>query len=234
VELVQKRKGKEPTTLNVRASFVVTVNGALNWPKLPGVPDMLDFEGDVFHSSRWNYELTGGSPADSSLSKLKGKRVAIIGTGCTAVQIIPHLAKWAEHVYVVQRTPASVDNREQCKTDPGWFCYEVATPKGWQRERLRNLHQHLTTETQPKVNLIGDGWTHAVGMCAIAGNPHGPKTQDELPAYMKRLHALDDPRQERIRQLVQTIVKDPELAKKLQVSVHSNSHYHVSCCRIGR
>jgi cation diffusion facilitator CzcD-associated flavoprotein CzcO len=218
VELVQKRKGTESQTLNIRANFVATVNGALNWPKLPGVPGVLNFKGDVFHSSRWNYGLTGGSAADPSLEKLKGKRVAIVGTGCTAVQIIPHLAKWASHVYVVQRTPAAVDDRRQWETDPEWFRSEVApaTSKGWQRERLRNLHQHLTTEKQPEKNLIGDGWTHAVGMCAVAGNPHGPKTPDDLPEYMKKLHALDDPRQNRIRKRVEKVVKDPELAKRLQ------------------
>jgi cation diffusion facilitator CzcD-associated flavoprotein CzcO len=216
LELVQNRVGDQPQTLNVRAQFVATVNGVLNWPKLPGFPGILDFKGDIFHSSRWDYSLTGGSPADPSLTKLKGKTVAIIGTGPTAVQIVPHLARWAKHVYVVQRTPAAVDDRGQRETDPEWFKKEVATSKGWQRERLRNFHQHFTTEKQPKVNLVKDNWTSAVGMCAISGNAAGPKTMEELPEYIKKFHALDAPRQDRIRKRVANVVKDPVVAKQLQ------------------
>jgi cation diffusion facilitator CzcD-associated flavoprotein CzcO len=120
VKLVQARKGQPPQTLNVCSQFVATVNGVLNWPKLPNLPGILEYQGDVFHSSRWNYSITGGSSADPSLTQLKDKRVAIIGTGCSAVQIVPHLARFSKHVYVVQRTPASVDTRGQRKTDPEW------------------------------------------------------------------------------------------------------------------
>lgn len=216
VEIEQKRTGEQPQTLNIRSTFVATVNGALNWPKLPGIPGILDYKGDIFHSSRWNYALTGGSPEDATLSKLKGKRVAVVGTGCTAVQIIPEVAHWAEHVYVIQRTPAAVDHRVHWKTDPEWFRKEVATGPGWQRERLRNFHLHFTTEKQPEVDLVNDNWTSAVGMCAIAGNKAGPKTPDDLPAYMQKLHTLDLPRQERVRKRVEQEVKDPAVAKKLQ------------------
>jgi cation diffusion facilitator CzcD-associated flavoprotein CzcO len=216
VEIRQQRKDVESQTLTIRAQFVAAVNGALHWPKLPGIPGILDYKGEIFHSSRWNYALTGGSPADPSLTKLKGKTVAIIGTGSTAVQTIPHLAKWAKHLYVVQRTPASVDRRDQRETDTRWFRQEVATSPGWQRERLRNFHQHFTTGKQPDVNLVGDAWTSAVGMCAVAGNSAGPKSMEELPAYMEKLHALDLPRQERIRQRVEATVEDPVLAQKLQ------------------
>ncbi|KAF2250183.1 FAD/NAD(P)-binding domain-containing protein [Trematosphaeria pertusa] len=216
VELVQQRKGEQPQTLNIRAPFVATVNGALNWPKLPGIPGILDYQGDIFHSSRWNYALTGGSPADPSLTKLQGKRVAIIGTGATAVQIVPHLAHWAKHLYVVQRTPSAVGHRDQRETDSKWFRKDMATSAGWQRERMRNFHQHFTTEKQPAVNMVDDEWTSAVSMVAISGNAAGPKTMDELPAYIQKLHAIDLPRQERIRRRVEQEVKDPLVAKKLQ------------------
>ncbi|KAF2491168.1 FAD/NAD(P)-binding domain-containing protein [Lophium mytilinum] len=216
VELVQQRKGEQAETLRVRAPFVATVNGVLSWPKLPGVPGLLDYEGEVFHSSRWDYGITGGSPEDPSLTKLEGKRVAIVGTGATAVQIVPHLARWAKHLYVVQRTPAAVDQRDQRETDPEWFHKEVATSAGWQRERLKNFHQHFTTEKQPPINLVDDQWTSAVGMVAIAGNAAGPKTMEELPAYMQKLHTLDLPRQSRIRKRVEDVVSDPTTAKQLQ------------------
>jgi cation diffusion facilitator CzcD-associated flavoprotein CzcO len=111
VKLVQRRKGKPPQTLNIHSQFVATVNGVLNWPQLASVPRILDYKDEIFHSSRWNYSITGGSPADPSLAKLKDKRVAIIGTRATAVQAVPHLARWSKHLYVVQRTPAYVDQR---------------------------------------------------------------------------------------------------------------------------
>lgn len=71
----------------------------------------------MFRSARWAYDVTGGSPKDPSLTKLKDKHVVIVGTGATAVQILPQLAKWCRHLYVVQRTPASVDVRDQRETD---------------------------------------------------------------------------------------------------------------------
>jgi cation diffusion facilitator CzcD-associated flavoprotein CzcO len=216
VELVQTREGEQPQTLTVQAQFVVTTNGVLNWPKLPDIPGVVDYGGDIFHSSRWNYALTGGSPEDPSLTKLQGKRVAIIGTGVTAVQIVPHLARWAKQMYVVQRTPASVDHREQRETDPDWFRENVATSSGWQRERLRNFHQHFTTGKPPAVNLVDDEWTRAYGLVGLAGNAAGPKTMDDLPEYMEKLHAIDLPRQNRIRKRVEELIEDPAVAKKLQ------------------
>lgn len=216
VQLVQKRKAEDPQTINIRATFIATVNGVLNWPKLPDFPGILDYKDDIFHTSRWNYAVTGGSPTDPLLTKLEGKSVAIIGTGATAIQVVPEVARWAKHVYVVQRTPSAVDEREQRDTDPQWFHEEVATSMGWQRERLRNFHQQFTTEKQPDVDLVKDKWTIAVGMCAIAGNAAGPKTMEELPAYMEKLHGLDAPRQDRIRKRVEQVVEDPETAKKLQ------------------
>ena len=218
VQLTQSREGEPPQTLNIRSQFVATVNGVLNWPKLPGLPGILDYQGEMFHTSRWDYSITGGSPTDPSLEKLKDKRVAIIGTGATAVQAVPHLARWAKHLYIVQRTPAAVDVRDQKETNPEWFKKEVANSAGWQRERLRNFHQHFTTAAQPSVNLVNDGWTRAVTMAAIAGNPDpaAPKTAEDIPAYMKKLHAIDLPRQAAIRARAVEVVKDSAVAKKLQ------------------
>ncbi|KAF4633957.1 hypothetical protein G7Y89_g4155 [Cudoniella acicularis] len=216
VKLIQKRKGVLPQTLNIHARFMATVNGVLHWPKLPGLPGIPDFQGEIFHSARWDYSITGGSQDDPSLTKLKDKRVAIIGTGASAVQIVPHLARWAKHLYVVQRTPSAVDRRDQRETDPEWFQKEVATSTGWQRERLRNFHQHFTTEKQPAINLVDDQWTHAIGLAAIAGNSAGPKSMEELPAYIKLLNNIDLPRQNQIRARVDQVVTDPAIAKKLK------------------
>ena len=216
IEIKQQRSGEEPQTLNIRAPFVVTSNGVLNWSKVPAIPGVLDYRGDIFHSSRWNYDLTGGSPADPSLTKLREKRVAIIGTGATAIQIVPHLAQWAKHLYVVQRTPASLDDREQRETDSEWFHNSVASSKGWQRERLRNFHQHFTLEQPPAINLVDDGWTRGPGIVGLAGNPAGPKTMEEVPSYVKKLRDIDLPRQDRLHKRVEEEVQDPAVADKLK------------------
>lgn len=81
---------------------------------------------------------------------------------------------------------------------------------------MRNLHEHLTTGKKPDVNMVADGWTTAPTMCAISGNEEGPRTPDDLPDYMKKLFALDLPRQNRIRRRVEEVVHDPSVARKLQ------------------
>lgn len=215
-ELEQKRNGQQGQTIDIRAEFVVLSNGPLHWPKVPGIPGILDYKGDIFHSSRWNYARTGGSPSDPLLEKLKGKRVAIIGTGATAVQIVPQLAHWAGHLYVVQRTPASVDDRQQRETDQTWFRESVASTKGWQRERLKNFHQHFTAGQPPATNLCDDEWTRAPALVGLAGNTAGPKSMEEISEYMEELHAIDLPRQERLRKRVETVVHDAAVAEKLK------------------
>lgn len=216
VNLIQHRKGQPPETLQIRSKFVTIAAGVLNWPKLPSIPGILDYQGDVFHSARWAYDVTGGSPKDPLLSKLKDKRVAIIGTGATAVQIIPQLAQWSKHLYVVQRTPASVDVRDQQETDEEWFHNEVARSKGWQRERMRNFHQHFTLGEVPAVNLVNDGWTRAPGLVGLTGYTEGPKAPEEIPAYTAKLVEIDTPRQKRIHARVNREVKDPATAEKLK------------------
>src|SRR5262245_41701340 len=69
----------------MKARFVVMATGPLNRPKLPAVPGIEDFEGHTFHTSRWDYHYTGGDHS-GGLTKLADKRVAIIGTGATAIQ----------------------------------------------------------------------------------------------------------------------------------------------------
>jgi cation diffusion facilitator CzcD-associated flavoprotein CzcO len=196
VQLNQRRKGEPPQTFSIRSQFVAMVNGVLNWPKLPGLPRILDYQSEMFHTARWDYSVTGGSPTDASLEKLQDKRVAIIGRGATAVQIVPQVARWAKQLYVVQRTPSNVlrrDQRETHQTDPEWFTKEVANGPGWQRERNRNFHQHLTIAAQPSINLVDDEWTRAVGLTAVLGyaSSERPQTAQEIPAYMRKLRAID-------------------------------------------
>ena len=87
---------------DIRARFVVMAQGPYNRPKLPGIPGIKDFKGHTFHSARWDYDYTGGD-ADGGLDKLADKRVALVGTGATGVQVVPHLGRDAKHLY---RLPA--------------------------------------------------------------------------------------------------------------------------------
>ncbi|GAA2316405.1 NAD(P)/FAD-dependent oxidoreductase [Nonomuraea roseoviolacea subsp. roseoviolacea] len=73
---------------------VVSAVGQLNRPHLPDIPGMPDFAGTSFHSARWDHG-----------HDLTGRRVAVIGNGSSAAQLIPHVARAAERLEVFQRTP---------------------------------------------------------------------------------------------------------------------------------
>ena len=148
---IKTNKGDEIT-----ANFVVHSNGPLNRPKLPAIHGINDYKGHTFHTSRWDYAYTGGS-SHGDLSNLKDKKVAIIGTGATAVQCVPHLGASAEKLYVFQRTPSSIDVRNNQPTDPNWISTQ---PKGWHDERRKNF-ETLLTGGMVKEDLVSDGWTEA-------------------------------------------------------------------------
>ena len=95
----------------IRARFVIVASGVLNMPKLPAVKGIETFKGKIFHTSRWDYGYTGGTYGNPVLDKLADKRVAIFGTGATAIQAVPPLGKYAKQLYVIQRTPSTVDER---------------------------------------------------------------------------------------------------------------------------
>jgi cation diffusion facilitator CzcD-associated flavoprotein CzcO len=95
------------------ADFVVLACGRQALPKLPSIPGIDLFEGHAFHSSRWDYSYTGGDNS-GGLVGLTGKRVAVVGTGATAIQIVPAVAEWAKELYVFQRTPSTVGQRDNC------------------------------------------------------------------------------------------------------------------------
>ena len=142
----------------IRARFVSLASGPLNRPKLPGIPGIRDFKGHTFHTSRWDYDYTGGT-AEGGLDKLADKRIAVIGTGATAVQCVPHLAAGAEHLYVCQRTPSSIDVRDNRPTDPEWA---AELKPGWQRERMDNFNALVSGQPQ-ETDLVDDGWTSLIG-----------------------------------------------------------------------
>ncbi len=139
---------------DMKARFVIMALGTASRAKLPGIPGIEDFEGHSFHTSRWDYDYTGGDTT-GGLTKLADKRVAIIGTGATAIQCVPYVGRHAEHLYVFQRTPSSVDLRGNKPTDQAWA--KTLQP-GWQRARRHNFADIV--EGRPFTeDLVNDGWT---------------------------------------------------------------------------
>src|SRR6201996_5604234 len=138
------------------AQFVVLGTGPLSVPKLPGIGGITSFRGHSFHTSRWDWAYTGGSFYGAPMTGLADKRVGLIGTGATAVQVVPHLARDARELYVFQRTPSSVDTRGNHPIDPAWFA-GIATP-GWQQRWLENFTANQAGGAADE-DLVQDGWT---------------------------------------------------------------------------
>jgi len=183
----------------MRARFVVLANGILTTPKLARIEGMETFKGKSFHTSRWDYTVD-----------LEGKRVGIIGTGATAVQVIPEIAKVVKHLTVFQRTPSTIDVRDQRATTP----QEIETwskEPGWARAR------------RDRLAMISSGRT------ALQGNDDflSGKVSDfkERKQYERALtpqemiaKQLDTNFRimEQIRARVDAIVKDPKTAAALK------------------
>ena len=198
----------------ITSKYIVIAGGVLNHAKLPGIEGITNFKGKMFHTSRWDYGYTGGTPR-GGMDKLKDKRVAVIGTGATAVQVIPRLAEAAKEVYVFQRTPAFVGVRNQGPTDEAWF-KEMSKKKGWQSERIRNFTAAVSG-LKPDSNMVDDEWTHVMweDTTALAATP-----EEQLA-----LEQLDLDIMNAARKRVADTVKDPETAQKLM------PYYGVRCKR---
>lgn len=194
------------------AQYVGMGTGPLHVPKLPGIPGMEDFKGHTFHTSRWDYEYTGGDPSGAPLEKLADKRVAIIGTGATAVQCIPHLAKTSQKLYVCQRTPSSVDVRANHEIDSEWF-KEIATP-GWQKRWLENFTANQTGQPADE-DLVKDGWTDIARRVRAKISQLAPEdltVENMMAAY----EDSDFEKMEEIRARVNTIVENDDTAEDLK------------------
>lgn len=194
-----------------RAQYVVTSSGPLSRPKLPGIPGIDSFKGHSFHTSRWDYAYTGGS-TEGNLSKLADKRVAIIGTGATAIQCVPHLGAAAKQLYVFQRTPSSVDVRGNRPTDPDWV--KTLTP-GWQRRRMENFNT-LVNGGQQEEDLVGDGWTEVMRGLAFLFNSAKDGAAPDMEQVERVVELIDFKNMNRIRARVDGIVKDPKTAAGLK------------------
>ncbi|THD78550.1 MAG: NAD(P)/FAD-dependent oxidoreductase [Phenylobacterium sp.] len=197
----------------LRAGLVVVSIGPLDKPKLPGIPGIETFKGRSFHSARWDYGYTGGDP-DGNMSKLADKRVAILGTGTSAVQCIPHLGRDAGHLYVLQRTPAVVRPRSNTPTDPDWA---KSLEPGWQRQRMANFNTIITLGPIEE-DVVNDGWTDMfkkLGGTTLSGRTGAPgqMTADEMA---RATELLDFEYMEETRALIDEVVKDPATAQALK------------------
>ncbi|MBA2626193.1 MAG: NAD(P)/FAD-dependent oxidoreductase, partial [Acidimicrobiia bacterium] len=194
------------------AQFLGMGTGPLHVPKLPGIPGFESFRGHSFHTSRWDYEYTGGDPSGAPMDKLADQRVGIIGTGATAVQCVPHLARACKELYVFQRTPSSVDVRANEPTDPEWFV-DMASP-GWQQRWLDNFTANQTGGFAEE-DLVRDGWTDIARRIRsrVMELPPDEMTPERV---LEAFEDSDFEKMEEIRARVDSIVHDADTAQRLK------------------
>ena len=200
---------------DIRARFVVMANGLLNIPKLPNIPGIHDFKGHMFHTARWEYDYTGGEYRNPVLDKLGDKKVAIIGTGATALQAIPYLGRYAKHTYVLQRTPSTVDQRHNAPTDPEWA---KSLKPGWQKERMANFHRAaMEGRFLPgEEDQVCDFWTEISRNMAAELRAEGIEEDISIEDYFARREVMDYRVLERMRNRIDSIVKDKATAEALK------------------
>ena len=194
---------------SMTAKYVCMANGPLNRPKLPGIKGIDRYQGHTFHTSRWDYAYTGGGP-EGNLTGLADKRVGVIGTGATAIQCVPHLARSAKELYVFQRTPSSVDVRANRPTDPEWA---ASLEPGWQQARMNNFNT-LVSGGFADEDLVNDGWTEIIRNLASMVNFRGQKLS---PAEIaEKMELADFQKMEQIRNRAEELVNDPATAESLK------------------
>ena len=171
---------------HMRAQFVICANGTLSKPKLSRIQGMETFAGHSFHTSRWDYEYTG-----EDLANLRDKTVGIIGTGASAVQAVPELGKNAKELYVFQRTPSSIDVRDDWPTDPNWA---RKLQPGWQAKRRERVLAMSEPSPQQKAK-----------MAELSREEKIQKQENANIDYMMRIHKR-----------IEKTVKDPDVAEALK------------------
>ena len=193
----------------IRARFVVMANGPLHRPKLPGIPGIESFAGHSFHTSRWDYAYTGGGP-EGGLDRLADKVLGVIGTGATAVQVVPHLGAAAKRLYVFQRTPSSIDVRGDRLTDSEWA---ATLAPGWHKHRMQNFNT-LVSGGWADEDLVNDGWTDIIRNLGVVARMRAVKDGKSDPGELVQL--ADFQKMEQIRARVDSIVQNPATAEGLK------------------
>jgi cyclohexanone monooxygenase len=188
----------------VSARYVVMATGCLSAPKDIDIPGTADFAGPTYHTSRWPAEQVD----------FTGKRVAVIGTGSSGIQVIPEIARQAEHLYVFQRTPNFTVPAHNHATDP-------ALVEDWRVNRD-------AYRAEARSSLLGARSLNASGELALAIPPERRKREYEARwayggvaiygacADMFGDKAANDTVAEFVRGKIDEIVKDPKTAEKLK------------------
>ena len=183
----------------MRAKVVVLANGILTSPKLARIDGMETFKGESFHTSRWDYNID-----------LKGKRVGIIGTGATAVQAVPQLAKVVDELHVFQRTPSSIDVRDQRATTDeeidGW-----SSEPGWARARRARFSKISAGRAAIQANE-----DYLAGRVADFKERKEHDTELSPEALIQKQLDTNFRIMEQIRARVDAIVEDPTTAQALK------------------
>ena len=209
----------------LKSQFVVIANGSLSKPKLPAIPGINEFEGHTFHSSRWDYSYTGGSE-QGGLEGLADKRVGVIGTGATALQIVPHLGRAAQELFVFQRTPTVVGPRNNRPTDPAWA---AGLKPGWQQRRVKNFSS-VMSGAEVEVDLVDDAWTDLFSaitpeVVRRASRALNREIAGDEAALVIELSDLA--KGEEMRARVEQLVEHPDTAESLK------AWYYLYCKRPG-
>ena len=181
------------------ARHVVLANGSLTTPKLARIDGMETFAGASFHTSRWDYNVD-----------LTGKRVGIIGTGASAVQAVPELAKVVKALHVFQRTPSTIDVRDQRMTTQEEIENWSKEPN-WAKSRRERLARISSGRTALKGN--DDYLSGKVADVRERRTYERELTPEEM---IDRQLNTNFRIMEQIRARVDAIVKDPKTAAALK------------------
>ena len=173
----------------------------------------MDFEGHSFHTSRWDYQYTGGGP-NEPMAGLRDKTVGVIGTGATAIQVVPSVARTAKQLYVFQRTPSPVSYRGNRPTDPNW---EDSLQAGWHQGRMDNFTA-LTSGYYVEEDLVDDAWTDI--MKTITPSKDGSRSISPEELELAEMRKMDE-----TRRRIDTIVDNTQTAEALK------PYYHYGCKR---
>ena len=145
------------------ASVLVSAIGMFHTPSLPAIPGLGDFTGTVFHSARWDHD-----------HDLTGERVAVIGTGASAIQIVPAIADRTEHLVVHQRTPAWIlPRRDEAFTEE-------------QKRAFASDHQLARQHRTELYELFEQNTAF------IAGDPAAERIAEVAQGYLERKVAEGD------------------------------------------
>lgn len=208
----------------IRARFIVIAGGeTVGSPKLHGIEGLETFAGPSFHTARWDYSVTGGD-VRGNLELLADKRVAVIGTGASGVQVVPRVAESAEHLYVFQRTPAQVVPRRNHATDAEWW--KSLTP-GWQQRRMADFIAVVEAGKPPSEPLNDSGFADLAAQLgtitmALAGKAAAAGVEVDQAELLELANMVF---MEQIRSSIDEIIDDPATAEALK------PHYSFGCKR---